>query len=193
MKKLEGIQLKKAQNTIIFVLVLLNGFLFYGLMSKLYIRLDFTEGKKYSISKPTVNLIRSLDNKLVINYYYEKRTKEVPGLAQVIQFIDDMLQEYDANSKGMIDYKLNELSFENPNDREKIDEIEKMGIQTVALSQSDGAQAKNTLGFSGIILDYKGKSVTMPTVFSDARFEYNLDVEITKLDGSKVLKKLVFL
>ncbi|HBD94011.1 MAG: hypothetical protein A2015_04035 [Spirochaetes bacterium GWF1_31_7] len=190
MKKIEGIKLKKLQTMIIFVLVLINGFVFYTLMNKVYLRLDFTDGKKYSISKPTIDLIQKLENKLIINYYYEKRTQGVPGIAQVIQYIDDTLQEYENNSKGMIEYKLNELSFENPNDRQKIDEIEKLGIKTVSLSQNDGAEAKNTLGFSGLVIDYKGKATTMGTLFTDAKFEYDLDIELSQLMGSENNEKI---
>jgi len=152
-------------------------------MDKMYVRFDFTEGKKYSLSKPTTDIVRKLDNKLVINYYYEKRAKEAPGFNQVIQYINDTLKEYEGISKGMIEYKVNELSYENPDHRQKIDEIEQKGIRTVSLSQTEGTEQKSTLGFSGITLDYKGKSSVMGVLFSDQRFEYNLDVEIQKLVG----------
>lgn len=190
MNKIEGIKLKKLQTLAIFVLVLVNGFVFYQIMNKVYLRLDFTEGRKYSISRPTIELVQKLENKMIINYYYERRTKEVPGLSQVIQFVDDMLQEYANGSRGLIDYKLNELSFENPNDREKIDEIEKLGVRTVTLSQRDGSEARNTLGFSGVVIEYMGNTSTIQSVFTDARFEYNLNLEIIKMIGSSSKDKV---
>lgn len=181
MSKLEGIKLKKIQSLIIFGLVIVNIFLFYMIMSKAYFRIDLTEGKKYSISKPTVELLKKLDNKLVINYYYEKRCKAVPEISQVVTYINDMLQEYENNSNNMVDYKVNELSFDNPNDKQKIDELEQQGISTVAMSQNEGAESKRTLGFSGITLSYKGQSGVIGVVFNDTKFEYTVDVEINKL------------
>lgn len=184
MNKMESTKVKKNQSWVIFLLVVVNVVLFYFLMGKLYFRVDLTEGKKYSVSKPTVELLKKLDNKLVINYYYEKRCKEVPGISQVIQYVDDMLQEYEAHGKGMVDYRKEELSFDNQNHKEKIAEIEKLGVRTVALSQNEATESKSTLGFSGIVFNYKGKNSSIGVIFNDARFEYMVDVEITKLLGN---------
>lgn len=181
MNKTETMKMKKRESTIIFLLILVNIVLFYFLMGKVYLRVDCTQGKKYSISQPTVDLLKKIDNKLVINYYYEKRCKETQGIAQVIQYIDDMLREYEAKSNGMVDYRCEELSFDNQNHLEKIAEIEKLGIKKVALSQSEGTESKSTLGFSGIVLSYKGKTSSIGVIFSDTKFEYMLDVEISKL------------
>lgn len=183
MNKTETMKMKKRESTIIFLLILVNIVLFYFLMGKVYLRIDCTQGKKYSISQPTVDLLKKVDNKLVINYYYEKRCKEAQGIAQVIQYVDDMLQEYEAKGNGMVDYRCEELSFDNQNHLEKIAEIEKLGVKKVALSQSEGTESKSTLGFSGIVLNYKGKTSSIGVIFSDAKFEYMLDVEISKLLG----------
>ncbi|MBO5287818.1 MAG: GldG family protein [Spirochaetales bacterium] len=183
MNKTEAMKLKKRESTVIFLLILVNIVLFYFLMGKVYLRIDCTQGKKYFISQPTVDLLKKIDNKLVINYYYEKRCKEAQGISQVIQYVDDMLQEYEAKGNGMVDYRREELSFENQNHLEKIAEIEKLGVKKVALSQSEGTESKSTLGFSGIVLTYKGKTSSIGVIFSDAKFEYMLDVEISKLLG----------
>ncbi|MCH5150411.1 MAG: GldG family protein [Spirochaetales bacterium] len=183
MNKTETMKMKKRESTIIFLLIFINIILFYFLMGKVYLRIDCTQGKKYSISQPTVDLLKKIDNKLVINYYYEKRCKEAQGIAQVIQYVDDMLREYEAKSNGMVDYRCEELSFDNQNHLEKIAEIEKLGVKKVALSQSEGTESKSTLGFSGLVLSYKGKTSSIGVIFSDAKFEYMLDVEISKLLG----------
>jgi ABC-type uncharacterized transport system involved in gliding motility auxiliary subunit len=76
MNKTEAMKLKKRESSVIFLLILVNIVLFYFLMGKVYLRVDCTQGKKYSISQPTVDLLKKVDNKLVINYYYENVVKK---------------------------------------------------------------------------------------------------------------------
>ncbi len=185
----ENTKSKKMKSWIIFALGVLNIILFIVLTNKLYFRFDLTEKKTYSVDKATKNLLKKLDNKLVINYYYEKRCKEVPGINAVIQYIDDMLKEYQANGNGMVEYNIKELSYSNPKDKEKIDEITQNGVVTVALSQNAETESKSTLGFSGIIMNYKGETNAngqinnLGIILDDMKFEYNMDMEINKLIG----------
>lgn len=177
------VTLKKLQNTVVTVLVVINIVMLVGLSNRLYFRADLTDGQKYSISKSTKDLIKNLDNKLVVTYHYNKRSEEIPEIAPVIRYIDDILKEYQSQSKGMVEYKPDVLSFSNPSDMEKIAELQEKGIQTVSVSQTGDAEASQSLGFSGVTLSYMGKEEIMGVVFQDEGFEFEMNVRINRLIG----------
>ncbi len=182
MKKIEKIKIKNIQSWGIFVLILLNIIVFvFFLSNTLYFRLDLTEGKKYSISKPTVELLRKLDNTMIIEYYYNDNCKAHPLMSQTVLYVKDMLQEYENSSKGLLTFISKELSYEKKEDLAEIAELEKKGIQAFALSERQEGASKTSLGFSGIIIKYKENEKIMQPVYQDAGFEYNLDTEVKKL------------
>ena len=174
---------KKVQSWIIFGLAILNIVAFIVLSNKLYFRIDMTEGQKYSISKATKDLLKKLDNNLILEYYYNDKSKEVKEVAQVIQYVEDMLKEYENAGKGLVNVVIKELSYEKPKDQALIAEIEQKGIQQFALSESGSTESKSLLGFSGMLLTYKENQSVIPAIYNDQGFEFRLDVEIKKIVG----------
>lgn len=182
MKKIQQIDIKKIYSWAIFTLAVLNIIVFIFIANKIYFRLDLTEGQKYSISKPSVEILKDLQDQLIIEYYYNDKSKEVSEMALVIQYVVDMLKEYESAAKGKLNVIIRELNFEkNAGD---IADLESQGLQSFALSESGTAESKSLLGISGIIVKYKGQQKVIPTVYSDVGFEFRLDVEIKKLIGS---------
>ena len=182
MKKNIEFNIKKLYSWGVFLLAVLNVIAFIFITNKIYFRLDLTEGQKYSISKPSVDVLKSLDDQLVIEYYYNDKSKELSEMASVIQYVIDMLKEYESASKGRATVIIKELNFEkNAGD---IADLESQGLQTFALSESGKSESKSLLGLSGIIIKYKGQQRSIPTVYSDVGFEFRLDVEIKKVAGT---------
>ncbi|HPO50784.1 MAG TPA: Gldg family protein, partial [Spirochaetota bacterium] len=91
MKKIQQIDIKKIYSWAIFTLAVLNIIVFIFIANKIYFRLDLTEGQKYSISKPSVEILKDLQDQLIIEYYYNDKSKEVSEMALVIQYVVDML------------------------------------------------------------------------------------------------------
>ncbi|MBQ3922841.1 MAG: GldG family protein, partial [Spirochaetales bacterium] len=176
---------KRIQSWLILILVVLNIIAFIFISNKLYVRFDMTEGKKYSISAATKNLLKKLDNTLVIEYYYNDKSKEISGVAQVIQYITDMLREYENAGKGYVNVVIRELSFQKAGDQALISELEVKGIKQYQLSQQEQAEAKSLLGFSGMIIKYKDNETVIPAIFQDMGFEFRIDSEIAKLMGGE--------
>ena len=189
MINIQDITKKRIRSWAIYILIILNIIAFILISSKIYFRIDATQGKKYSISKPTVDLLKKLDNTLVIEYYYNDKAKEVKQIAQIIQYIEDILQEYENNSGGKLNKIVRQLSYEK--DQATIDEIQSLGIQSVPLIQRGQAESKSILGFSGIVIRYKDKTSVIPSILNDTGFEYNLDLEIKKLIGDSADKLAV--
>lgn len=183
MKKIQGLEIKKIYSWAIFVLAVLNILVFIFIANKLYFRLDLTEGQKYSISKPSVDILKTLEDQLIIEYYYNDKSKEVSEMASVIQYVIDMLKEYESAAKGRANIIIRELNFEK--NAADISDLEQQGLQSFALSESGKAESKSLLGLSGIIIKYKGQQRVIPTIYNDVGFEFRLDVEIKKLIGGE--------
>ena len=146
MRELEKFNIKKIHSWIVFALVILNILAFILISNKIYLRFDMTEGRKYSISKATKDLLKKLDNNLVIEYFYNDKSKEVKEIAQVIQYIEDMLREYENSGKGYVNTVIRELSFQKAQDQALIAELQQKGIQQFAISESGQAESKSLLG-----------------------------------------------
>lgn len=88
---------------IVGVIILIN-----ILSDKLFVRLDFTADKTYTLSKATKNILKNLSEPVTITAYF---TKDLPPqIAQTRRDFKDMLIEYGNISKGKLVYE-----FVNPN------------------------------------------------------------------------------
>jgi ABC-2 type transport system permease protein len=68
------------------------------------LRLDLTAQREYSLSQTTRDLLRNLEEPLLIRGYFSERTH--PLLAPLVPSIRDMLQEYEVASGGMIQLEI---------------------------------------------------------------------------------------
>jgi len=150
-----------------------------------------TEGKKFSISKITSDLLKSLDNNLIIEYYYSDKCNEHPLMAQIVLYIQDILIEYENAGRKYVNIIIEELNYRK--DMEKIDNLQKSGFQFFPLSERKMGESRQTLAFSGIILKYKGKEKIIPAITNDIGIEYLIDREIEKVIGKKKDKVGVFI
>lgn len=183
MSKIDSLKIKNFQSWVITILIIANIIAAVFLSNRLYFRFDLTEGQKYSISKPTIDMLKKLDNTMIIEYYYNDKCKEHAQMAQIVQYIEDMLKEYENYSKGYVNVIVTQLSYEkNP---DVIADLEKQGIQPFSLSERQEGESKTLLGFSGIFIKYKDQQKVLPAVYQDAGFEYTLDTEIKKLVDEK--------
>jgi len=168
---------------IIFGLITLNLILFIIVSGKFYLRLDLTEDAKYSLSKPTLELLNKLEAPLIIEYYYNDSIKEIVQTAKTVQYIEDMLNEYQVASKGKVNLIVKKLNFEkNMAEIRELEDYE--GIKPFPLIQSGSTESRSTLGISGIILKYKAGKKVLPMIYNDIGFEFRVDSEIKKLVGA---------
>lgn len=179
----ENVTTKKIESWLLFILILLNILIFIFISNRVYFRFDLTEGQRYSISKPTKDLLKKLDNTLVIEYFYNNKCKDIKEMAQVVQYVEDILKEYENAGNGLVNTVIKELSYEKSNDMALISELEQKGIKPFALSEGGTTESRSLLGFSGIIVTYKNNSKVVSPIFNDQGFEFRLDVEIQKLIG----------
>ncbi len=173
---------KIMQSWLIFGLIVVNIIFLIFLANFFYLRFDLTEGQKYSISKPTKNLVRSLTSNMTIEYYYNDKAKEVRNMALVVQYAEDILKEIQSYSRGNVNVIIRELSYEK--NMEEIADLEEEGIMQFPLVQSDTSEVRQVLGFSGIILKYKGQKEVITAVQGSEGLEFDLAVAIKKLSAA---------
>lgn len=176
---LNNVKIKKYYSWIIAALVVLNVLAFILIADNIYFRLDLTNGKKYSISKETKQLISQLDNQFIIDYYYSDNCKRLKKTKQLVRYIMDILKEYENESKGFIDFIPHEVKFD---DEEKMDELQKEGFKIQYVGDKTTSEQKTMLVLSGLSLKYKDKPASIiGSVFKDRGFEFLVDIEIKKL------------
>lgn len=138
-------------------------------------RLDFTEGKEYTLSKATRNILKNLDKPVTVTAYFSKDLP--PNIGNVSDNLKDMLIEYGNRSNGMVVYK-----FVNPNEKEELEqEAMKNGIQPVMINVREKDQVKQQKAYIGAVISIADEKETIPFFQPGAAMEYALSTAIKKL------------
>ncbi len=140
-----------------------------------FFRWDLTEGKSYSLSNATKNILKNLNEPVTVTAYF---TKDLPpDLERVKQDFKDMLVEYNSISRGKVVYK-----FVNPNKNQKTEmEAMRAGIQPVLFNAREKDQMKQQKVYMGAKIQKGTETETIPFIDPKASIEYNLSTSIKKL------------
>jgi ABC-type uncharacterized transport system involved in gliding motility auxiliary subunit len=95
------------------------------------IRLDLTEGRLYTLSQGTRNILQSLDEPVRLDFYFSRKILDgYPAMINYGNRVADLLREYAARSGGMI-----ELTIIEPEAfSEEEDQAVASGLQGVAIN-----------------------------------------------------------
>ncbi len=150
---------------------------------KLFVRLDFTADKRYTLSDATKDILEDLDDVITITAYF---TKELPPqLQKSRQDFEDLLIEYDNRSGGNVVFE-----FVNPNENEAEEQkAQQKGINPVMINVTEKDQVKQMRAYLGAALQMGDKTEIIPMIQPGAGMEYSLTTAIKKisvLDKPKV-------
>ncbi|MCX6744292.1 MAG: GldG family protein [Candidatus Parcubacteria bacterium] len=148
-------------------------------------RLDLTTDKQYTISAPTKNTLKSLDDLLTIKVYF---TQKLPAnLEQTAQYVRDILGEYKAYSPKI------KIEFIDPakNEANKA-EVQSIGIPEIEMQVMEKDEFKVQKGYLGIALFYGDKKEILPFIQEPQNLEYDLTTAVKRLTSTE-LKKVGFL
>jgi ABC-type uncharacterized transport system involved in gliding motility auxiliary subunit len=169
----------RAQSTI-FLLVLAGILVLVNLLSvKAFGRLDLTRDRIFSLSAASVDLMRGLDDRLVVKAYF---TRNLPGrFAALERHVRDVLEEYRQHSGGRM-----EISFIDPADDADEEEVARnLGIQKMPNPDIVKDQATIKEGYRGLAFTYGHRTETIPAVESPVGLEYAITTTVKKLAGLK--------
>ena len=126
------------------ILVALNALSALGL----YSRKDVTRNEKYTLSKGSGSLLRSMKQELIIDAYV---TKGLPKLDAFVRDLRDLLQEYKNAGGGKFDYSIIE-----PKDDDTKKKAKDAGLveQPFGEASDTDDKAAVTQGFMGLVLRY---------------------------------------
>lgn len=145
------------------------------LSRQLFFRLDLTEGKQYTLSKATKDILRNLEDPVTIKAYF---SEDLPAnVAKTKRDFQEMLIEYSNLSKGNVDYE-----FVNPNDDQAVEqEAMQNGISPVMINVREKDQVKQQKAFMGSIIKLGDQQEVIPFVQPGGAMEYALTTGIKKL------------
>ena len=148
-------------------------------------RLDLTTDKQYTISSPTKNILKNLDDLLTIKVYFSQKLP--PELAQTSQYVRDILGEYKAYSSKI------KIEFIDPGTDETTKaEVQSIGIPEIEMQVLEKDEFKVQKGYLGIALFYSDKKEILPFIREAQNLEYDLTTAVKRLTSTE-LKKIGFL
>ncbi len=147
------------------ILLVLNSNVFY-------VRLDLTQGKKFSAGHVSRSLLSGLDAPLTISYY---RSAVLRRLYSQVRDIEDFIRVY-ADSGRRLDYEIID-----PADRGLEGRLESAGIRPQEI-EVEGTAGKSRLKvYSAVTIRYKGRTEVIPFLLGMDTLEYDLTSRIQLL------------
>jgi gliding-associated putative ABC transporter substrate-binding component GldG len=140
-----------------------------------FLRLDFTQGKQYTMSKATKEILRNLEQPVTVKAYYSENLP--PDVAKGKKEMKELLIEYSNISKGNLVYE-----FLDPNSDEKIERnAQQEGIQPVMINLREKDQVKQQKAYLGVVVSMGDKKETIPFIEPGGALEYTLSTAIKKV------------
>ena len=138
--------MRNKKSVAIYLVMVIGVLIFINILSERYFfRLDFTADKRYTLSKATKDILKSLYEPVTITAYF---TKDLPPqYLSLRKDFKDILIEYSSLSDGMLVYE-----FVNPNkDEESEQKAMQEGIHPRIRSRILGSGCPSRIIGSGIV------------------------------------------
>lgn len=149
-----------------------------------YLRLDLTSENRYSISKPTKELLENLDEDLFVQVYLEG---DFPAsFKRLRNETREMLDEFQAYSQGHLDFEfINPSSNPDMKERDKVyKNLYKLGLRPTDLEIKDDDGISKKIIWPGAVVSYKGNQIPIQLLKSQfgARPQLILNQSIESLE-----------
>jgi ABC-type uncharacterized transport system involved in gliding motility auxiliary subunit len=167
--------IKNKKSFIIFTTVLAFALILLNLTSRdIFTRIDLTDNKMYSLSASSKSIVSKLDDRLTIKIYFSENLPNELGNTR--RFLQDILEEYRAESDEINFY------FHNPQSDDELEEqARKDGIQPVQMQaiENDAMVVKKV--YLGMVLLYEDKKEILPVIQTTTGLEYLISTKIKSL------------
>lgn len=166
------------------VLALAGVLIFANLLGQRFVaRLDWTEGRRYSLSAASKKLVRGLPDPLLLRAYVSG------GLPQPhagnAQYLHDLLGEYRAVARGKVTVETTDPDAS----ADAGSDARKAGVVPVRFTQVTSDRFQVREGFLGLVIFYQDKQETIPFVKDPGELEYEITSRLKKMSrqGKKTL------
>ncbi len=151
----------------------------------LFARLDLTEGKVFSLSKASKNVVRNLNDRLIVKMYF---TKDLPPpYNSYVRYLKDQLEEYQAYAGGKL-----KLEMIDPTDEEKELEAQGYGIPPLQVNALEDDKIEIKKVYMGLVLLFEDRKEVIPVLQNISGLEYELTSTIKRL-SARILPSIGFL
>jgi len=165
----------KKQYTVITWLSVLIMALLLLLSRRLWVRMDMTSSKAYTLSPVSRNLHNEIEETVRITYYLSSKLLSIDPTPSEIA---DILREYEARSRGKIKVTVKDPG-KDPSDAERF------GLYPQQLQNIEQGEASFSVVYSGVVIEYLSRYEALPWVFSLDTLEYDVTGRIRSLVNGK--------
>ncbi len=156
------------------------------------LRLDMTEERLYSLSRPTRDLLQDLQEPLLIRGYFSEKTH--PLLAPLVPNVRDMLREYEIASGGQIELEIVDPA-ENPDLEAEARQV--YGIQPSPFQVAGRYETSIVNAYFDILIQYGDQSEVLnfqDIIEVQSMRDGSIDVQLSNLeyDLTRTIKKVVY-
>ena len=149
------------------------------LSDRYFFRLDFTSDKRYTLSKATIDIFKSIDKPITVKAYFSENLP--PDIAKTKRDFKELLIEFANRSNGKVVY-----DFVNPDEKEeKEQEAIQNGVQPVMINVREKDQMKQQKAFLGAVIQMGDRKEVIPFMQPGSAMEYSLASNIKKLSVSE--------
>ncbi|MFH1379410.1 MAG: Gldg family protein [bacterium] len=177
---------EKLQSSVLSV----SGFLvFLGILAAvnfiagfIFFRLDLTSNRIYSLSKFSKQLVKSLDDPVIIKAYFSKELP--PQYDAYKKYLQQLLDEYKVYSKGNVT-----VNFVRYDDDKKFEmEAQRQDIPPLRFDQMSHDKYEVQVAYMGLAIHYIDKREVIPVIKSIQGLEYDITSRIRRLVSSEKTK-----
>ena len=177
-KKKSGKYLKFIIYLLVIVLVNVAGI-------TLFLRMDLTKNKVYSISTASKKVVATLSEPLTINVFF---TKDLPSPHNNTErYLHDLLAEYAIQADKFFNYRFFDVSPEEGETSDKTKENQQLasnyGIHPIQIQAIDKDEVKFQKAYMGLVLIHGDLIERIPTITSTEGLEYKLTTAIQKMNN----------
>ncbi len=140
-----------------------------------FVRSDFTSGKIYSLSDGSKEIVRNLEDPVLVKAYF---SPNLPGkYTEIERYLRDLLEDYRAFSTGKLEYE-----FINPGNEEKLrEEAQSFQIPPRQFQVIENDKMEVVVGYTGVAFIYGDKTETIPVLEDIENLEYEITSIIKRL------------
>lgn len=156
-------------------------FLLAALASTLvYLRLDMTSTGSFSISPVTKEILKGLQDEMVLTYFV---SKELKSNSPIPQALEDLLTEYTASGSGKV-----RLVVTDPAESDQMQEVQRLGLEPIPLRITSNNTFTQVQTYTGLKVEYQDKFKVIPVLDQPETLEYELTNLIREILGKEKTK-----
>lgn len=152
----------RMQNRLVRILVVIAVLVGLNVLSAfLFVRLDLTAEKRYTLSTATTHLVAGLDDAVHVNVYLAGDLP--PGFQRLENAVRETLDELQAVAGRAVTYRfIDPTAITNANEKTALFErLTKLGLPPTNVYATEGGKRTEKLLFPGAVVSYKGKETAV--------------------------------